>query len=281
MSAGVWVLIALGALLLAALLYWAFVITEGAYLGAHVVAWTYDLTARRYDAIKRFNLVDDVWLLAGPMAHALRHVHAPLILDVATGTARMPLALLHDDRFRGSIVALDLSRKMLRQAEHKLRPYAGRYALIRRDAGDLPFPDETFDAVSCLEALEFMPDPVRVLGEMARVLRPGGILLTTNRVNWERRLMPGKAFSDDQLRAILSQVGLETIEIRAWQVYYDLLWARKPGAPSRLGHGVREWTAIVRCPRCRATPLIDATSTYRCPSCQSTFSRSQGIIDLA
>lgn len=221
-------LVFLGLGLLALLIYWAFFITEGAYLGARVVAWTYDLAAARYDRIKQFKLEQDVWLIVGPLLNKLR-VRRPLILDVATGTARLPLALLSRPTFDGHVFGLDLSRKMLIHAERKLAPYAGRYTLVWHDAQHLPFDDETFDAVCCLEALEFMPHPRDVLAEMTRVLRPGGVLLVTNRINWEARLMPGKAFSQDRLRAMLQSLGLVRIEFRRWQVYYDLIFALKPG----------------------------------------------------
>ena len=47
-------------------------------------------------------------------------------------------------------------------------------------ADDLPFPDDAFDCVLCTEVLEHCPDPLAALGEMGRVLRPGGrIFLTT------------------------------------------------------------------------------------------------------
>lgn len=282
MSLGLWVLLAVaGLLFLAAFLYWAFVITEGAYLGATIVAWTYDLTARRYDAIKRFRLQDDIWLLSSPMVFALERVSAPLVLDVATGTGRMALALFEQGRFDGHVVGLDLSAKMLEQAEHKLVPYTGRYVLLRHDAQELPFPDETFDSVSCLEALEFTPSPEHVLGEMARVLRPGGVFLVTNRINWESKLMPGKAFTDDQLRAMLRAAGLVNIDIRPWQVYYDLIWARKAGQRSGLGRGTSELSAILRCPRCGSSPLQDTEeAAYVCPSCGESFLITQAYVDL-
>jgi len=278
-----WAWILLGAASLAvlgAMLYWTFVITEGAYLGARVVAWTYDLAAKRYDRIKQFKPLDDDWLLAGPMMHKLRQVNGPLILDVATGTGRMPRALLRRPQFSGHVIGLDLSRNMLKQAREKLSLHSGRYTLIRHDAQDLPFVDQTFDAVSCLEALEFMPSPQRVLSEMARVLRPGGILLVTNRVNWERTLMPGKAFTDREMRDRLTLAGLVGIEIRPWQVYYDLVWASKPGTASHLGAATRTLDKITRCQRCHVTLSYDHETTLNCPTCRRRFIVDQDLIDM-
>jgi ubiquinone/menaquinone biosynthesis C-methylase UbiE/ribosomal protein S27AE len=168
---------------------------------------------------------------------------------------------------------------MLQQAEVKLRSCGGAAAvtLVHHDAAHLPFLDETFDAVACVEALEFMPSPERVLSEMARVLRPGGVLLATNRVNWEGKLMPGKAFTDEALRALLQRVGLPQVEIRPWQVYYDLAWARKVGPVSRLGHGTWDKRDVLRCPRCTHSPLDDHADGLFCPACGRRYPIQEGI----
>jgi SAM-dependent methyltransferase len=50
---------------------------------------------------------------------------------------------------------------------------------IVSDILDIPEPDASFDAVLCTEVLEHLPDPVRALDEMARLLRPGGTLIIT------------------------------------------------------------------------------------------------------
>lgn len=49
----------------------------------------------------------------------------------------------------------------------------------------LPFRDECFDAVLCTEVLEHVPDPVRVLCELNRVLKPGGQVFVTVPQSWE------------------------------------------------------------------------------------------------
>jgi SAM-dependent methyltransferase len=218
------------ALLLALFLYWLLGITEGAYLGPWVVARLYDLSAKRYDAIKQFDPGDENHFLASPLLQALSDVRAPLVLDVATGTGRLPLALLRRSDFQGKVVGLDLARRMLHLAQRKARHHGPRLRLIQQDAASLPFADGAFDAVTCVEALEFLLDPPVALREMTRVLRPGGVLLITNRVNWEAWLMPGKAFSGPALRALLESLGLTRIDIQRWQVCYDLVRAQKPEA---------------------------------------------------
>jgi SAM-dependent methyltransferase len=223
----IWLAIALSLILVTLILYWLLITTEGAYLGPRVVAWLYDLSARRYDAIKQFSPGDDDYFLALPLLRALSDVRAPLVLDVATGTGRLPLAILRWPDFRGQVIGLDRSRRMLNLAQRKARHHGPRLRLIQQDVASLPFVDGAFDAVTCLEALEFLSNPPAALCEMARVLRPGGVLLVTNRINWEARLMPGKAFSGPALRALLESLGLTRIEIRRWQVCYDLVWARK------------------------------------------------------
>jgi SAM-dependent methyltransferase len=50
---------------------------------------------------------------------------------------------------------------------------------IVSDILDIPEPDGSFDAVLCTEVLEHLPDPVRALDEMARLLRPGGMFVIT------------------------------------------------------------------------------------------------------
>ena len=50
---------------------------------------------------------------------------------------------------------------------------------IVSDIVDIPEPDASFDAVLCTEVLEHLPDPVRALDEMARLLRPGGTFIIT------------------------------------------------------------------------------------------------------
>jgi SAM-dependent methyltransferase len=58
-----------------------------------------------------------------------------------------------------------------------------------------PSPPSQFAVVACLEALEFLPAPEAALIELLRVVQPGGLLVTTNRVGRDAALLPGRIFS--------------------------------------------------------------------------------------
>jgi hypothetical protein len=82
--------------LLTGLLYWLLVITEGVYLGRRIVVWLYDITAHKYDRVKEFDDEAERVFVAQPLRFHLREKAAPLVLDVATGTGRLPHYLLQE-----------------------------------------------------------------------------------------------------------------------------------------------------------------------------------------
>ena len=276
----VWVALIVGLLLLAGLIYWQFILAEGAYFGPRVVVLLYDWAAGAYERIKQFDPGAEQWYLGLPLARALDPIPAPLVLDVGTGTGRLPRALLFQPRFRGRVVGLDLSRRMLAKGVSQLEPYAGRVTLIWQDAQELPFLDDTFDAVACLEVLEFTPDPEAVVAGLVRVLRPGGVLLTTNRVGPDARFLPGRAFPPAEFRVMLERLPLEEIRTQTWQVDYELIWAVKAGQPA--GGGVRPLPDIMRCPACGHNPLPMRQGAYRCAGCGRTYPMAEdGVIEMA
>jgi len=269
----------LGIVLVGLLLYWQLIIAEGAYLGSRVVTLMYDWSARIYERIKQYDAGDEQWFLGLPLARALALIPAPLVLDVATGTGRLPRAVLRQPAFDGRIIGLDLSRRMLREAVRRTAQFADRLTYIWQDAQDLPFDDDTFDAVTCLEALEFTPDPQKVLLELVRVLRPGGVLLVTNRVGRDAKLMPGKAFPRDAFPKLLREFPLEDIKVGPWQVDYDLAWAIKVGEPR--GGGVRPLPHILRCPACGGR-LSRVGRVFRCAECGQAYPiADDDVIEMA
>jgi SAM-dependent methyltransferase len=270
-----------GAVGLAVLVYWQLVIAEGTYLGPWVVAWTYDWVARRYDAIKQFEPRNESWYVAGPLMQALNGVEHPVVLDVATGTGRLPLGLLRE-RFAatgGRIIGLDLSRGMLREARAKLAAHGDVVRLVRQDASHLPFDDGMFDAVTCLESLEFLPRPLEALAEMVRVLAPRGVLYVTNRVGWEAKLLPGRAIPRPAFEQVLAAHPLREIAVRRWQVNYDLAQARKEGPPGPRGCDAADLAALLRCPGCGGGLAREAAG-LSCGACKQTYPIREGIVHL-
>ena len=173
--------------------------------------------------------------LAHPVIRRLKPRTDPLVLDVATGTGRLPLALCHHARFDGYVIGVDASRKMLDVAAHKIATehFDDYVALVWHDAVALPFEDNAFDVVTSLEALEFMPDPAAVLREICRVLRPGGLLLTTQRIN--ARWFVNRLWDEPTLRRLLTENQIEQIEFQAWQHDYNLVWGVKSGQSDYVG----------------------------------------------
>ncbi len=223
-----WIFLSAGAAVaLALFLYWLLVTTEGAFLGRRVVVWLYDVTAHRYDEVKEYVPADERLLVVSPLLRAVRGIPDPLILDVATGTGRVPFDLLQEPAFGGRLIGLDDSRRMLAVAAAKLAPYGERAQLVRHPAVPLPFSDAVFDAVSCLEALEFFPSDEAALREMARVLRPGGALIATRRRGWEARLFLHRYRSEENVHALLEMLGLTDVRFYHWEINYDLIMARK------------------------------------------------------
>lgn len=94
-------------------------------------------------------------------------------LDLGCGTGEMMKLILQqsDDK---SLYGIDLSEKMLEVAKEKL---GNRVNLILGDSEQLPFSDSFFDVVYCNDSFHHYPAPDKVLSEVCRVLKPGGIFV--------------------------------------------------------------------------------------------------------
>ncbi len=227
-----WMAAVVGFIGLGIILYWLLVSTEGVFLGRRMVVWLYDLTAKRYDNIKQFNPGDENFTIARRLLQEMNGRQAPRILDVATGTGRVPVALLRNSLFHGHIIGLDPAHKMLAQAQNKLvslnNQNNGHAELVQQRAVPLPFKDEAFDIVSCLEALEFFPLEDAALDEMVRVLQPGGFLMTSRRIGWEGKLFLWRYRPAEVMEKWLTERGLIDVQSHLWELNYDMVTARKP-----------------------------------------------------
>lgn len=270
-----WLLIA-GAI--GGLLYWQLVITEGAYLGPRVVTWLYNLGAGRYDYVKGFEPAYEAFFLGQPIARWLEGADRRL-LDVATGTGRLPQAVLQATEGSLDLVALDRSWAMLCQASAKLESWE-KVTLLQHDAEVLPFVDSAFAVVTCVEALEFMAKPKAVLAELWRVLQPGGLLVLTGRLGWQAALMPGKAFNRTEFTALLAALGAQDVRVQPWQVDYDLYWVVKPGLGSRSSlPDLPGLPGILQCPHCAGTVSTGIAGPERlaCARCSWVLQCHEGI----
>jgi len=138
------------------------------------------------------------------------------ILDVGTGTARIPVVLCH--RWpRCELTGIDLSSQMLQLAASNVAAAgcSSRISLAHTDAKHLPYENNTFAAVISNSILHHIPQPLDVLAEAVRVVERGGILF------WRDLIRPADERTLDRL--VEMYAGGEN----AYQqkLFRDSLWA--------------------------------------------------------
>ena len=159
-------------------------------------------------------------------AKAVSHVNSRRgkVLEVGVGTG---LALRHY-RDGVEVTGVDFSPEMLRKAEAKVAEHGLSHVteLRRMDARKLDFPDGTFDTVVAMYLVSVVPEPEKVVAEMARVCKPGGEVVIVNHFAREEgtlaKLERGFApfadllgwHSDFPIERVLGSEDLEVVERR-------------------------------------------------------------------
>ena len=110
------------------------------------------------------------------------------VLDVACGTGNTAIPLAR----RGAVVTgVDIAANLLVQARERAEAEGLKVAFEEGDAEQLPYAEGTFDAVVTMFGAMFAPRPEMVAAEMARVLKPGGLVAMAN---WNPTSFTGRMF---------------------------------------------------------------------------------------
>lgn len=139
----------------------------------------------------------------------------------------------------GLVVGIDASRTMLDVAVRDTE--SDKVAYVRGDACDMPFRDDSFDAVCCFAALYLIEEPMLALAEIVRVLAPGGrvaLLSSCNRGPVPapktnavvQRLSGVRVFGRDELTGALEGLGAIDVE-QSVSGLAQFVSARKPARP--------------------------------------------------
>ena len=158
-------------------------------------------------------LEDNYWWFVGRrrMVRHLIHMYAPpaenlRILDAGCGTGGTMVAL----QGIGEISGCDLSADALRMCRDR-----GDFALTCCTVECLAYPDDHFDVVVSADVLEHVEDDFRAMQEMARVLKPGGLLVAAvpaHRYLWsehDEALAHFRRYERKELKTLVEGAGLE------------------------------------------------------------------------
>lgn len=119
--------------------------------------------------------------------------------------------------------AIDHSADMVELATQRNREAVtrGRVEITEGNAESLPWPDESFTCAACANAFFFFENPTRILGEICRVLEPGGRLaLTTSGTGTSllgavfSRPYGLKSYTDSKMQSMLYTAGFNSAEVR-------------------------------------------------------------------
>ena len=141
------------------------------------------------------------------------------VLDLGVGTGAFSLALAGKVAAPLRIEGVELSPSVLLRASLNLDRAGIETRLHLRDAKDLPFEENTFDAVIGAHILEHLDDPIAGLSEMVRVLKPGDplVIVATRRGVPDALLRPKwrhEHIAQDELMVEMEEKGL--IGVRAY-----------------------------------------------------------------
>jgi SAM-dependent methyltransferase len=198
--------------------------------GAIQAAWASGIGSMLYDNAQAFaRKYVSAWQLS---TEWLEIPAGGVALDIGSGPGNVTAALARAAGSDGLALGIDISEPMLARA---VEAQAGRnVGFMRADAQQLPFRDETVDAVTSLAVLQLVPNPSATLAEIARVLKPGGrvaiMVPTAGRGAEFLKWLPNGGvtfFTEDELGDTFEDLGLVGVRTKTLG---NIQWvrARKP-----------------------------------------------------
>jgi SAM-dependent methyltransferase len=190
----------------------------------------FSLQAVPFSEARGMSDAEAIDLLIGAAAARAEHRS----LDVACGPG---LVALQFAKVVQQAVGLDTTQAMLDRAKVlQERQSASNVEWVLGQADELPFPDASFDIVTCRFAFHHMLNPAAALQEMIRVARPGGTVVICDGIasadkakadafnGFERMRDPStvRFLTADELRALLSEAGMNTVSERSYGVAAEL-----------------------------------------------------------
>jgi SAM-dependent methyltransferase len=145
----------------------------------------------------------------------------PQVLNAGAGAGSLTLKLVDAGL---SVTSVDASAELCDWVREALgaRGAEGAHPVMRGDLERLDLPDEAFDGAVCAEVLEHLDDDAAALAELARVLRPGGLLVVSvpanpYRYDWtDQWAGHRRRYTADGLRRRLEEAGFPGPEVAGW-----------------------------------------------------------------
>lgn len=156
----------------------------------------------------------------------------PDVLNAGAGAGSLTLKLVDAGL---NVTSIDASAELCDWVRAALRHRGaeGAHPVAHGDLQRLDLPDAAFDAAVCGEVLEHLDDDAAALGELARVLRPGGLLVVSvpanpYRYDWtDQWAGHRRRYTVDGLRARMRAAGFADVEVIGWGFPFTGLYHRQ------------------------------------------------------
>jgi ubiquinone/menaquinone biosynthesis C-methylase UbiE len=156
------------------------------------------------------------------------------VLDVACGTGLVSLRMAATVGAAGEVVGVDISDRMVEAAGRIAAALGiGNARFVRSGAEQLPLADASFDVAVCGLGLMYVPEPVDALGEMRRLLRPGGSVVAAvwgarQQCGWAEIFPITEARVESDVCPLFFRLGTHDMLARALEAagFAGILWQR-------------------------------------------------------